>query len=242
MEDFSQRIVDRIPQFDSLSRSFAAVSPATVERALRSYTWACDVYNDQGSEGACVGFAWSHELSAKPKIVRRYAPFALEVYKAAQLIDPWPGENYSGTSVLAGVKALQELEKNEDGLSLITEYRWAFGIKDVLQVLAYKGPLVLGIDWYNDMYTPTVKNFITPTGEKVGGHAILANGVRIVKLNSLLPATWENLDLDKSFVRLHNSWGTGYGENGAAFITVRDLDKLLQDGGEACIPTVRTFA
>lgn len=240
VEDFSTRVLDRIPQFDERSRAFSAVV-GIEDNLFRSYTWSCYAYNDQGREGACVGFAWSHELSARPKIILKDATFALQVYRRAQQIDPWPGEDYSGTSVLAGIKAVQE-HLNSNNLPLIREYRWAFGIQDVLRVIGYKGPVVLGIAWYNSMYTPDTKGFITVGGEKVGGHAIMANGVKTVRLNALLPATWDNVDQDKSFVRLHNSWGTGYGIGGDAFISVRDLDKLLQDGGEACIPTIRSFS
>lgn len=238
--DFTDRIVDRLPQFDERSRAFAAVLP-TDTRPFRSYTWACDVNNDQGSEGACVGFAWSHELSARPKIIRKDANFALQIYRRARQIDPWPGEDYSGTSVLAGVKAVQEILNSYDR-PLIQEYRWAFGIQDVLRVLSYMGPVVLGIDWYYNMYTPNAQHFVSASGEIVGGHAILAKGLKVVKVNPDLPATYDNLDLDKSYVKLHNSWGTGYGLAGTAYITVRDLAKLLDSGGEACIPVVRSVA
>lgn len=240
MEDFSLRVVDRIPQFDERSRGFAAVEPGDT-RAFRSYTWSCGIYLDQGQEGACVGFSWTHELAARPKIVLRDETFAQAIYRRARQLDPWPGEDYSGTSVLAGVKAVQEILNSKDK-PMIKEYRWAFGTQDILRVLGYQGPVVLGIAWYYDMYFPNIDtHFIKPTGELVGGHAILANGVKIVKLDSTLPATWENLDQDKSFVRLHNSWGTGYGIGGDAFITVRDLDSLIQDDGEACIPVLRTY-
>ena len=238
--DFSDRVVDRIRQFDERSRSFAAIDPE-YQMPFRSYTWSCDTYNDQGYEGACVGFAWSHELTARPKVIPTDAEYALRIYRRARQLDPWPGEDYSGTSVLAGVKAVQEIV-NKYGKSLITEYRWAFGIQDVLRVIGFMGPVVLGIDWYENMYEPDARFFIRPTGEVVGGHAILANGVKIVKKNSALEADWDNVDLDKSFVRLHNSWGQGYGLGGDAFITVRDLDTLLKNGGEACIPVVRSVA
>lgn len=242
--DYTDRIVDRLPEFDEKSRGFSAVEAFDLGgKPFRSYTWGCDVYNDQGREGACVGFAWSHELSARPKIVRRGPEFALEIYRRAQQIDEWPGESYSGTSVLAGVKAVMERE-NSLGNAYIKEYRWAFGLEDVLRVIGYRGPVVLGINWYYNMYTPNEKNFISASGEKVGGHAIMAKGVKIVeKVPDGLYGTpdFNNVDLDKSFVRLHNSWGTGYGLGGDAFLTLRDLDKLLKENGEACIPTLRSF-
>lgn len=229
--------LDRKVHFDEKSRAYRAVE-GIEDRPFRSYTWSCDVHNDQGREGACVGFGWTHELGARPKVIRRDADFALALYRRAQELD---GYNWTdGTTVIAGVKALQEI-LNHNGKPLIQEYRWAFGIQDVLRVIAYKGPVVLGINWYYNMYEPDEKGFISASGEVVGGHCILANGVKIVKIDSSLPATWENIDLDKSYVRLHNSWGTGYGINGDAFISVRDLDKLLQDDGEACIPVLRSF-
>lgn len=240
MEKDSLPVVDRLVQFDERSRNYPATA-GIADYPFRSYTWSCGVYNDQGTEGACVGFAWTHELAARPKVIERDASFALQIYRRARQLDPWPGEDYSGTSVLAGVKAVQEV-LNSEGRPLIREYRWAFGIQDVCKVLGYRGPVVLGIAWHYDMYFPKSNHFITPTGEQVGGHAIVANGVRIVKKNTALPATWDNVDLDKSWVRLHNSWGRDYGNGGDAYITVRDLDSLLKNDGEACIPTLRSVA
>jgi len=240
MEDFSNRVVDRLQEFDERSRLYAAVSPIDT-RPFRSRGWICTQYNDQGYEGACVGFGWSHELSARPRIVTKDADFARDIYHRARMLDQWPGEDYEGTSVLAGIKAVQE-HMNSQGVPYIKSYRWAFGIQDVLRVISYGGPVVLGIDWYNGMYNPDANNFITPTDGVAGGHCILAKHQKIVKLNPDLPADWNNLDQDKSHVRLHNSWGTSYGLGGDAFITVRNLAKLLDDGGEACIPFNRQVA
>ena len=236
-------VVDRLVQFDERSRNFAAVPAFGLgEKPFRSYTWRCDVYHDQGTEGACVGFAWTHELAARPKVIVRDANFAQAIYKRAQLLDPWPGEAYSGTSVLAGVKAVQEI-KNSRGNSLIREYRWGFGLQDVMRILGYYGPVVLGINWFYGMYFPDDKGFIKYGGDQVGGHAIMANGIRIVKKDSsgAYPVPFENVDLDKSWVRLHNSWGTEYGVGGDCFVTLRDLDLMLRDQGEACVPTLRAF-
>lgn len=234
------RRLDRIPYFDEASKGFRAVE-GIEQKPFRSYTWSCGIVLDQGREGACVGFSLTHELAARPKVIIKDAAFALAIYNRAKQIDYWPGENYSGTSVLHGMKAVQEI-LNTNGKPLIQEYRWAFGIQDVLKVIGYRGPVVLGINWYTNMYEPDENNFIHADGEIAGGHAILCNGVKIVKIDPSLPAVASNIDADKSYVKLHNSWGADYGINGEAFLSVRDLDKLLDDDGEACIPTLRSFA
>lgn len=174
-------------------------------------------------------------------MLRNDDTFARKIYYRARQLDPWEGEDYEGTSVLAGIKAVQEIV-NSKGKPLIKEYRWAFGIQDVLRVLGYRGPVVLGIWWYDNMYDPDENGFIHLAGTKVGGHAILANGVKIVKLDPTLPATWVNVNKVESYVRLHNSWGTGYGLGGDALISVNDLELLLMDDGEACVPTSRSYA
>jgi hypothetical protein len=207
--------LDRREQFDERSRAFPI--RALVPTKPRSYTWRCCVTLDQGREGACVGFAWAHEVSARPLELRQETSDALWFYREAQKVDEWPGENYSGTSVLAGAKVVQR-----EGF--LTEYRWAFGLQDLVLALGYKGPAVLGIPWYEGMYEPDPKGIIRPTGRVAGGHAILANGVNV----------------KRELVRLHNSWGPDYGLGGSAFISFGDLERLLHEDGEACIPVVRT--
>jgi hypothetical protein len=106
--------------------------------------------------------------------------------------------------------------------------------------LAYKGPAVLGINWHEGMWHPDADGFIHPTGSVVGGHAILARAVRIVWRNGHGPATMDNVDVQKSYVTLRNSWGRDWGLGGDCRITVLELNALLRDNGEACIPVVRT--
>ena len=176
--------------------------------------WDNTVYLDQGTEGACVGFAWAHDLAGQPRAMEGITyRHALVIYNEAKKIDEWAGEEYEGTSVLAGAKVCRFN-------GWIQEYRWAFEFADVLKTLSYYGPIVLGIPWYEGMMYPDKDGNIKVSGSIVGGHAILATGI----------------DVANRKVRLHNSWGPTWGDNGNAYISWDDLGTLLKQEGEACVP------
>lgn len=220
------RVLDRVAQFDDRSRDYPA-RQLVGDKPLRSKSWPCRPTLDQGREGACVGFAWTHELAAQPTVIRGAdQAFAHAVYREAQKIDEWPGENYSGTSVLAGAKILAR-----DGY--IGEYRWAFGVDDVLATLANHGPVVLGIPWLEGMFEPRPSGLLAVEGGVAGGHAILARGV------ILSGCVRGEKQIAEPIVRLRNSWGSGWGAGADCFIRASDLDRLLHDGGDACVPVHR---
>jgi len=218
------RRLARLRQFDKRSRKFPI--RATIDAKIpRSYTWRCDKWLDQGTEGACVGFSLTHELIARPAPVKGVAAkFAREkIYWEAQKIDPWAGGSYpgaspryEGTSVLAGVQILQRL-------GFIEEYRWAFGLKDLVMAVGYKGPAVLGIAWYEGMFDVHSCGYLHVTGNMVGGHAILCKGVNV---------------RERTFA-LHNSWGKAWGRGGDALISWDEMERLLHEDGEAVIPLCR---
>lgn len=232
------RVLDRKVNFDARSRAFS-VATATPHTKIRSYSWACTTWNDQGQEGACVGFAWSHELSARPVVIPTDNVAARAIYATAKTLDPWVGEDYEGTSVLAGVKAARDLYKDKKGAPVIAEYRWAFSLEDLVRSLGYRGPAVLGINWYTGMYNVDSTGFIHKNGWLAGGHAILARSVRIVWKDVKVAKTWDNVDLTLSYVILRNSWGKLWGTNGDCKISLSDLDVLLGEQGEVCIPVIR---
>lgn len=210
----------RIPQFDKRSKDFNIMSVMDAEQVSkpRSYTWSVSKWLDQGNEGSCVGFSWAHELIARPvKFLSADYKYARKIYKSAQEVDEWPGNSYDGTSVLAGAKVVQSLGH-------IQEYRWAFGIDDLALAVGYKGPAVLGINWYDDMLDTDENGFVHVGGSIAGGHAILCYRVNI-KLAEF---------------SLWNSWGESWGKNGTCKVSFRDMERLLSEEGEACIPVKRT--
>lgn len=208
----------RIPEFDERSRNYPIRALLGPKRAPKSTLWPCSQHLDQGQVGACVGFSWAHELIAEPEVVPDVTrDYAFMLYYDAQRLDEWEGEDYEGTSVLAGAKATMAAD-------WLQEYRWAFGIDDLLETVSYLGPVIIGINWYVGMLDPDPEGYIVPSGDVVGGHAILVKGVN--------PATQS--------VVLHNSWGEGWGIGGDALIRWSDLDRLLHEDGECCVPVIRT--
>ena len=210
--------LDRIPSFDVRSLDYP-IRATFEEKKERSYTWSCTVHLDQGQEGACVGFSIGHDIAARPVAVKSMtATTASSIYLAARHVDEWPGEDYSGTSVLAGFKAAT-------ALGYFSEYRWAFGLKDLVLAVGYKGPAVLGINWLEGMSNPDANGYIHATGEIRGGHAILCRGVNVKKKRFLL----------------RNSWGRDWGMDGDCYLSFDDMEKLLHASGEACIPVKRHY-
>ncbi len=215
----SDRRLDRLIQFDEGSRSYS-IGVLVGDRAPRSYTWRPGSVLDQGRDGACVGFSWAGEAAARPKPIPGLAyADAMGIYRRAQQLDPWPGEAYSGTSVLAGVQACQER-------GWYGEYRWAFSLADALAGVAWAGPGVAGTWWHADMFDPDDDGFLHPTGGRVGGHAYLIYGVNV----------------PGRYVKVRNSWGQGWGQRGNAKLSWDDFGALLADNGEFCIPVQRRLA
>jgi hypothetical protein len=213
----------RIPHFDERSRGFKIRSLFDATPFVpRKRVWKLlnNLPLDQGTEGACVGFGWAAELGCTP--VRHYVDnsFARKLYEEARTQDRQMGNHWSeGASVLAGARAVQKSQ-------YVSRYHWAFDIQDVIESLVRKGPVVLGVNWYEDMYSTNSDGLVQIGGNIVGGHCILANGF------------WpDHPKFHADVVVWTNSWGPSYGINGAGYIRVSDLTRLLREDGEACIPT-----
>lgn len=225
----TNRTLDWRSHHDERSRNYGLTTTGLAP--VKKY-WSEGAILDQGQEGACVGFGWTAELLASPYPNGSLAvvadEFAKRLYHRAQQLDDQPGENYEGTSVLAGAKAVKEL-------GYINSYRWCFSIEDVRDAVIGSGPVVLGIPWYDSMYETRPSGLVEIGGRLVGGHCITLTGY-----NPKARLAGEGFFKRFEVFRWRNSWGKVYGVNGDGYITIEDLETLLKDQGEACVPMGRS--
>jgi hypothetical protein len=171
--------------------------------------WTAGNQLDQGQTGHCVGFGFEQFLGTSPVRDAISNDGAHALYADAKKIDGMPNEE--GSTVRAGAQVLQQRGR-------IDKYLWAQSLDDIARYLLLHGPVVVGTNWYRGMLTPKGGR-LDVSGDNVGGHCWILRG----------------RDTRKGLFRMKNSWSRSWGEKGEAWIADRDLDRLMAEGGEACL-------
>lgn len=211
------------------SRSLDYLYPRRVDdpKTLKSIRHKTNIPTlNQGDIGSCTGNALTKAISHSPLWVAIVQALlsttdadadeqvAVSIYSDATKLDP-----YSGT--------YPPTDTGSDGLSvakvavarkLISGFQHATDLNTALTALA-DGPEIIGIDWYQDMFTPDADGRLHPTGALAGGHEICV----------------DELDVENERVWIHNSWGDGWGIEGRAYLTWADFETLLKAGGDVTI-------
>lgn len=200
------RTYGRYPAPDPRDRRYLIQRQET-RRAYRYWSRSCWT-GDQGATPQCVGYAWAHWLANEP-LTQRLDPTG--IYQFAQQLDEWDGTDYDGTSVRAGAKVLRSL-------GFVREFRWAANLNQLVYAVAEVGPVVCGTDWTSGMESVGSDGYVSATGNILGGHAWLIDGV----------------NLSRGVFRLKNSWGESWGKRGRAWIGFGDVQRLMP-GGEFCL-------
>ena len=229
----------RLPQFDARSRNFRAIDRLKVSQSSpKGKSWYITEILDQGDSAACTGFSRTYDLLSSPVRVRGLkGDFAYSLYNLARALDEWPGENYEGSSVLGAIKAAQQL-------GYVGEYRWAFGIDDLLLAVSHLGPVVVGTDWLFSMLVPFPNGVVAvdPSTGNAGGHAYIIRGIIVNDVyKKFVLSGGSAVRKGVPLLRLRNSWGPDWGVKGEALIWADDLEVLLKGveyPGEAAVTTI----
>jgi hypothetical protein len=193
---------------------------AQPQRNVSARTWYVRGVLDQGSTSQCVAYSGSKYLTCHP-ICNKPPMTEAEFYHQCQLVDEWPGTDYDGTSVRALFKVLKRL-------GLVSEYRWTWNVDTMVNHVLSTGPMVCGTEWFMGMFDSDRNDFLIPDGEPAGGHAWLIIGADINK---------KCYDGSRGAFRMLNSWGASWSSNGRAYVSFKDMQKLLDLDGEACVAT-----
>jgi len=214
----------RLVSLDPRDKKFSLTIPPSPEIDRMERYWITGPVLDQRRDPHCVAYAWTQMLMSSPVQNLPYKTEA-ELYHECQDNDEWQGNDYDGTSVRAGAKVLRSK-------GYIKEYRWAFNLEELVYHVMVTGPMVFGSTWYRGMMKTGVNGFIAATGQAMGGHAYLIIGA---DLDRVCP------DGSIGALRILNSWGTGFGEKGRAWLSLFDAARLLSEWGEICMATELRF-
>lgn len=176
---------------------------------------------DQGQTPQCVSYGTNRYLVASP-IVNQMPESFEAFYKECQKNDGiWAP--HDGSTVHAAFKVLR-------GKGLVSGYQWAYDVQRIIGQVLEAGPVVVGTDWTNSMFTPDPKTGFIGLGayDVAGGHCYLISGA---SRNGKCP------DGSKGYFEITNSWGAGWGKAGKAKISFADFSVLLNHQGEAAIAT-----
>ena len=137
----------------------------------------------------------------------------VDVYGQATRLDDYEGEyppTDTGSSGLGVAKALS-------ARGLISGYTHAFSLDDALRALSI-APVIIGINWYNNFFTPTKSGVISvgKNDEVAGGHEVLL----------------DEIDTSKNLVGGTNSWGESWGVGGRFYMSFDLLARLMFEDGD----------
>jgi len=137
------------------------------------------------------------------------------------VIDGDPGGE-EGTYVRSGMKVLQNMKR-------LAAYARPTAIEDFSTWILTKGPVTVGTDWYESMFTLTADH-----RAQIDESVICPETVKPVAGRTLLPGARLRCGPPESRIRVPQLVGSSWGANEHFYLSRADLKYLVfSDGGEA---------
>lgn len=142
--------------------------------------------------------------------------YAVDLYASATELDEFP-DTYpptdNGSSGLGVAKAMVNL-------GYIRSYDHVFdGVTGMITALQ-DGPVMMGVNWYESMFTPKPDGTIDISGAVAGGHEFTVDAVYI----------------QQRLFRCVNSWTPEWGDKGCFFMSFDQSSRLLGEQGDIVVP------
>jgi KAP family P-loop domain len=195
-------------------------SPYAVRSSGRRERWwfSDGIWLNQGQTGDVVGFAWTHWLADRGLEVpgtELGADFATQLQREAQAL----GGGQVGPEYGARVEVAAQILVTR---GLVEECYSFESVDAIVGAVLERGPVVAAFGWRQGMFTPvdadgwSVCRF-DPDESVAGGHCVLLNGVALDLV----------IDGVTGFVRLKNTWGRDWADDGQALISIADLSAVI---------------
>jgi Papain family cysteine protease len=177
---------------------------------------------NQGNEGTCVGHAATNVMLAGPSEHDDYLPFATEE-SAHQFARKLYLEASGDASYQGGMAPRAACAKLLEW-GLIDSYWRVLQVDDITTALLTFGPVMLGVPWYFSMFddqrslSKVYGNWwikVNMDSDLAGYHEVALTGIDLDPDDGAPP-----------WVRVQNSWGSGWGWNGTARLTLENLRRL----------------
>lgn len=177
-------------------------------------TWAdTEQTLDQGQTPHCIGFGGAQWGNTLP-VDDRYADSdGHALYYECKVLDGEP-KIEDGSDVRTLAKALQARGR-------LKTYAFAASIDEAVAWVLAQGPVIIGSDWTNDMFSPDANGFVKPTGGVAGGHCYLL----------------DEYDPVAMVLGFRNSWSASWGIAGRFYMHQADAVTLFASQGEALAAT-----
>jgi hypothetical protein len=198
-----------------------ALNASTIDRKFYTMVGP-DFRINQGNEGTCVGHATTNVLLAGASEHDTYAEFQTEE-GAHQFARRLYLEASGDTTYKQGMHPRDACAKLLEW-GLIDSYWKVLQVDDIITCLLTYGPVTIAVPWYGSMYyndgrlskaygNQWIK--VNLDSEHVGYHDLALTGVDMAPDNGAPP-----------FVRVENSWGSGWLANGTARLTIESFRRL----------------
>lgn len=205
-----------------------------VERAQEGIDLSGEIgeIRDTGPEGTTVGFAIAYALQAavKAKTKQSVTLSPRGIYVLAKQYDEWPGEDYEGTSIIGGLKAVREIgaylednwpyeNKSKPKTARKTSYKISAyselkGVEQILNALR-ENKIIVAMIQVTDDFDKTDKDGRVTV--KLPLKTIGAKAISIVGYNKKTPE-----------FKFANDWGAAWGKDGFGLIKDTDLTRIMQ--------------
>lgn len=210
-DDLGRIVTNDVRDFDYRMES---VLPERSPKGLDFRNWDnCHWIGDQKGSRRCVGYAFTSWYCEQVTHTSDFPPIDPDgLYYDCKIAENEAGSEL-GTSVRTAAKIMHQK-------GMIHGYYWGFDAGIVARALLTTGPVVVGTNWYADMDRPGKNALLAVSGKNRGGHAYLIDGY----------------SRTKKLFRIKNSRGREWGEGGRAYMWFEDLDRLIRERGEVCLP------